>query len=309
MITGIDETGDFDPNSKLFNFFVGVHLDQNSNKLTIKRSQFNIWEGSIPEKYKIAGEVKGQNIPDEYLVTFFNEVLEIKPTVLYSAVRIVPFQNPPELLEKHKAYEVKQFEKVIAQATEAEHLNWADGYKKILAWYKNRNYQIQMKMKCLEHLLGISLNHILGWAQITYILDNNDITNLRDISFKIDKDFVRAENVKIIWNEIFRQFWQQFTHRDPLPIMAAWRDEDHPFLKLYEAEGGKTNMKNIFRNNTQFLDSKDSWEIRMADLVGTILHRYQNRGKCNEIGEKMMKHLGKKQKNYTHIILNDVPNF
>ena len=76
MITGIDETGDFDPNSKLFNFFVAVHLDQNANKLTIKASQFNIWEGSSPNKYKMDGEIKGQNIPDEYLVTFFDEVLE-----------------------------------------------------------------------------------------------------------------------------------------------------------------------------------------------------------------------------------------
>jgi hypothetical protein len=307
MITGIDETGDFDPKSTQFNFFVAVHIDQNGNKLEIKRSQFNLWESSIPEKFKIKGEIKGQNIPDEYLETFFNEILNVEPKILYSVIRIVPAENSSEIVEKHKKFEVASMERLIDEVKKANHTSWIEGYTKILHWYKNKNYQTIMKMKCLEHLLGISLNRVLGWGQLSYIFDKEDISNLSKIEFKVDKDFVKAENVKVMWNELFRQFWQEFTKKDPLPIMdSIWKEKDHPYLKVFKSANGKSNMKNIFRKKTQFLDSNDSWEIRMADIVGTILHRYQNRGRCEVIGKKLMSKLGGKMKNYEHLILNDV---
>lgn len=109
-----------------------------------------------------------------------------------------------------------------------------------------------------------------------------------------------------MWNEIFRQYWQIYTKSEPIPVMKAWNKENHPFFKIYKNESGQVNMKRIFRKNTHFLDSKDSWEIRMADIVGTILHRYSNRGRCNDIGDKLMKHIGGKRNNYTHLVLNAI---
>ena len=44
MITGIDETGDFDPNSDEYNFFVAIHIDQNQNRYTIKKSVLHCFE-------------------------------------------------------------------------------------------------------------------------------------------------------------------------------------------------------------------------------------------------------------------------
>lgn len=310
MITGIDETGDFDPNSKLYNYFVGVHIDQNSNKFTIKQSQFNIWESSLPLKYQINGEFKGQNLPDEYLDSFFKDVLNQKPSILYSVVSITPADNSKELLEKHKIYEIEQFEKVIEEAKAAGHKNWSDGYLDILKWYKNRNYQIIIKMKCLNHLLGISLNNVIGWGQLTYALssmDKGELTNLSNITFKIDKDFVKGENVKILWTEILRQFWQEYSKKEPIPsIEFLFKEEENPLRKLFGREFGVADMTSVFKKNTQFYDSKHNWEIRMADLVGTILHRYQNRGKLKETGELLIQYIGGKKNNYAHLILNDI---
>ncbi len=98
MITGIDETGNFDPNSKPFNYFVAVHIDQNHNKFLMKQSQFNIWESSVPNKFKTnTGEIKGQRIPEEFLESFYNSILDVKPSVSYSVVRIIPAENPIEI--------------------------------------------------------------------------------------------------------------------------------------------------------------------------------------------------------------------
>ncbi len=254
---------------------------------------------------RIKGEIKGQNIPDKFLESFFNEVLEVSPNINYSVISIIPSENSIDILNKHKAYEVKQMEDYILDARKGGHDSWVTGYEKILYWYKNKNYQTIIKLKCLEQLFGISLNNVLVKSQIKYLTDNNDDKNMRDISFKVDKDYIRAENVKKIWEELFRQFWQNYTKKFPTPVISEiWKDEDHPFFKIYSGHDGKSNIKEIIRERTYFLDSKDSWEVRMADLVGTILHRHRNRGRCNKIGEKMMSYLY--EKNYSHIKLNEV---
>ena len=158
MIIGIDEVGNFDPNSDQYNFFVAVLIDQNSNKYKIKESQFKLWESKIPKANSDEkGEVKGQKLTDQQLEDFYNEVLKPKPSVLYSIVRIKPNENTKELIEKHQEIEVKSIEETLKKHEENPKGNWVDWYKRILAWYKNRKHAHLLKMKCLEHLLGISL--------------------------------------------------------------------------------------------------------------------------------------------------------
>lgn len=308
MVTGIDETGDFDPNSGQFNYFVAVHLDQNKGRLAIKQSQFHKWESSIPDEYKTADkEIKGQKLPDKFLQSFSEEVLEIDPMPLYSVVRIRPNENPVEILEMHKELEIASIEKVIKDANEFGSHNWAEGYKQILYWYKNKNFQLLMKIKCLDQLLTMSLNRVIGYSQLKYLLDNEEMTNISRLEFKVDKDFVKAQNVKIIWGELFRQFWQQHSQKYPVPLINLWSPENHPVHKVFPYDdAGKINMTSVFRERTHFLDSKEHWEIRLADLVGTILHRYQNKGRCEVIAKKLLVNLSKKQNNYLHIALNEI---
>ncbi|MBA2423074.1 MAG: hypothetical protein H0V61_07600 [Chitinophagales bacterium] len=137
------------------------------------------------------------------------------------------------------------------------------------------------------------------------ILDN-DLTNIKNIQFKIDKDFVRAENVKYIWSELFRQAWQEFSRRQPVPVLDVWKRENHPINEISESIEGMIAIKKIFRQNSNFYDSQDHWEIRLADIVGTILHRYQNRGVCEHIAKKVLGNLGGEKNNYMHLILADV---
>ena len=117
MITGIDETGDFAPNSTEFNYFIAVHIDQNRNKYQIKKSQFNIWESSIPKEYRTEkGEVKGSKLLDKHIESFYSEVLKREPKTLYSAVRIKPSENPTEIVAQHLKYEIASIQRAIDTA-------------------------------------------------------------------------------------------------------------------------------------------------------------------------------------------------
>lgn len=304
MITGIDETGDFDPKSTLNNFFISVHIDQNVNKYKIKQSQFKVWESSIQNKHKAqSGEIKGKDLPDDLLSNFYNEVIEAKPTVLFSVVCIIPSENPVSTVEKRKSWDSKEMERVIREAKNRNSTSWVEGYTKILYWYNNRNYQTVLKMKCLEYLLGISLNRVLGWAQITYMLDKFDSTNIDNIQFKIDKDFIRADNVKQIWEELLRQFWLNYNKHYPLGIVPDFKQSSEYMMKKFGYENGKLDVTEVFRQNISFVNSEKNWEVRMADIIGTILHRYENKGRCIDIGTKLTKHLGGNQQNYLKLVL------
>ena len=306
MIVGIDETGDFDSNSDKFNYFIAVLIDQNSNRYSIKKGQFNVWESSIPNSNRDKkGEVKGRNLSDSQLEDFYNQVIQPCPIVLYSVVRFNAAQNPKKLLEKHKKIEIDRIEQALTHYQKEARGNWVDWYKRIIAWYKNRNYQHLIKIKCLEHLIGQTFNYGFAWSQIRYILDKDD-SNIKQFSFKIDKDFISAKNTKIMWTELLRQFWIDFNKRNKLPLINLIDIEKYPAIEHYKFNKGKSNLKKVFRDRTFFLASEEHFEIRMADIIGTILHKYQNRGKFRDIAEKILAHLGGKRENYIEFILNDI---
>ena len=219
MIVGIDETGDFDSNSDKFNYFVAVMIDQNDNRYKTKESQFRVWESSIPKANRDEkGEAKGQKLTDSQLEDFYNQVLKPNPIVLYSVVRFDASKNSKELLEEHKKIEINRLEQALVHYKEEARGNWADWYNKLIAWYKNRNYQHLIKIKCLQNLIGQTFNHGFAWSQIRYILDKDD-SNIKNFGFKIDKDFVNAENTQIMWTELLRQFWIDFSKRKKLPLI------------------------------------------------------------------------------------------
>lgn len=306
MIIGIDETGDFRIDSDKYNFFIAILIDQNLGNYEIKKQQFEFWENSISDSYRDSkGEVKGQKLEDTHLEDFYLKVLEPSPNILYSIVQFNTLDNPVELVFKHKEYEIKSLEKALKHYEEEAFGNWASGYNKILAWYKNRNYQQIVKIKCLDYLIGQTFNYGFLYSQVRFLIDKDD-KNIRNFSFKIDRDFINAENTKDIWNELLRQFWFNYNQSNKIPIIDIIEKEKNPAFKEYNFSEGESNLKKVFRDRTKFLHSEEHFEIRMADIVGTILHRAENKKRCVDIAKKIKKQLGGKKENYMELRLNEV---
>jgi hypothetical protein len=304
MVSGIDEIGDFNPQSNEYNYFVATHIDQNGNKYLIKKKQFEAWEEKISmDQRNLKGEVKGNSLFDQQLISFYKEVIELEPRIIFSITRIKPNENPPELIEYYKSHFVAELERVIQQLEKERKLIILKSYQNILYWYKNRNFQQLLKIICLENLIGVSINIVIAYAQLRFLLDNNDDANIKNIAFKIDKDFVKAQNAKILWGEMFRQFWENYNKKCPIPAVNAWQRTDNPIYKIYGFEG-KLNLLPILRNRTSFVDSEKNFEVQIADIFGTIIHRHQNHDRCNDIYQEIRKDLNNNNKrNFVHIKL------
>ena len=156
MIIGIDEVGNFDPNSDTYNYFVAVLIDQNKDKYKTKKEQYLAWENSIPKENKSKNEVKGQLLTNEQLSDFYYKVLANEPNVLYSIVRIKPSENSTKTINRLQELEVKSIGKALEHHKSYSKGNWAEWYEKTLYWYKNRKPAHILKMKSLEHIKTVA---------------------------------------------------------------------------------------------------------------------------------------------------------
>lgn len=307
MITGIDEVGDFSLASDALHYFVAVHLDQNQDRLAIKQSQFRLWEDNIPADQRKNGEVKGRNVKDDQLLALYEEVIASEPKLLVSSVGTIPSRNTQAAVAMHVGKEVAALTRVIEHHTEQGNAS-AKTYKAMLAWYQNLSGRPDMflKLKCLEHLMKISVPYVLGYAQLTCILDGGDEGNLQHTAFKIDKDYVRARNTMIFWREHLRQSLMHAHGPLAIPFLPFWTRHEAPLHRYYPRMGQEgVDLRELVQKRIEFVESHNHWEVRLADLFATILHRVRNRGRLQSLEADIEKRMNDKMGNTKHIIFAD----
>jgi hypothetical protein len=306
MIIGIDETGNFVNDSDLkFHFFTAVQLDQNNNGIELKKEQFQKWFNTIPaEKKNKNGEIKGSDLSAEELFKFADTVIAADPVVRIIQVRIIPKENSPELISTFQEIEVKRLENLIKLYEANNKPQLAKDYKKLVIWYKNRKYAHYLKIIVLNNTICHAVEKSIG-ASILLGLHSKD-ENLLNIKIKIDKDFINADEPKIFWSDFLKSTFHRFTEKYPIPTLDDWEKTGHPFLTAYATPDGSVNFSGIMSDNTQFYHSHDHFEIQMADIAGTIIHRFQNKGTCKTSYDKLVERFPDKK--HTIIQLNLNPN-
>jgi hypothetical protein len=308
MIIGIDEVGNFVYNSDIkFHFFTAVKIDQNNNGYEIKKAQFQKWFESIPiHKKNKNGEIKGTDLTEEELYNFADTVIAADPPVRIVQVKIIPSNNPPELIEEFQRIEVKRLENLIKIYKEKNRNILAKQYTKLAAWYKNRSYAQYLKIIILNHTICEALRSAIGTSILLGLLHKDD--NLLNIKFKIDRDFINGDEPKIFWRDFLRSAFRDYSKKYPIPMLDQWEKTGHSFLTKYGRPDGQIDFKEILRGNTDFHHSHEHFEIQMADIAGTIYHRFQNRSTCKEAYDKLVEPFSGKKHTMVQIDLNRNPN-
>jgi len=274
MIIGIDETGNFDATLNLRHLFIAAFIESENGKLAVKRDQFTKWENNLSTNFKTAdGEVKGSLLKGEQLLQFLQQVVFQIPIVRTSIVSVMPAKTTSALIDKHYQMELKQVEysNLIykTRGSKKYNLNFLENY---VHWLRKRSLRDYLKMHCLKHLLKDSFNNAIIHAAL-----QDRVEELLDISFKVDRDFLTEEN--IFWEHYSKTSIENYTKDSPFIVIDTW-DENHPFTQKYIFQHkGKScvNIRTAYKN-LKFLDSKDHFEIRIADIMGIIYNRFYNRG-------------------------------
>jgi len=285
MIIAIDETGDFAPDSRLYSFFVAVFIDQANGNLDVKREQFKSWLATIPpEKLSPKGEVKGSDLSEDELLAFVEQVYQGRPFLSHYVVCFRPVDNPFELMVKFKEIEVAKLVDNIRLTTEDGKTGLAKQYEQMSYWYRNAkkmHYQHYFKIVLLNKLVNKAITEAVGKSIVAEVLEGDeDAYNLTYLRIKIDQDFIRGEEPVGFWKELLRNEFIRQNDTAGIPALDTWKD-DHPFLAKYgNGNSGELDFKDLFQQNCEFLESHDSFEIQIADIVAIIYNRYFNRKKC-----------------------------
>jgi hypothetical protein len=285
MLIAIDESGDFAPGSRQLSFFVAVLLQQQDGGLNTKQEQFQAWLARMPkERSNKHGEIKGSELTDAQLLDFAQNVISPYPPVKIEYVRFCPAENPEEVMQAHKAKEVASVYRIAEQTAADGNASKAREYTNMAIWYKNAsrmNYLNYMKMVLLRRLILKVFYSAIGLSILIELLHRDpQSVNLLNITFKIDRDFVRGPDPETFWKELLRSSFR--ASRDGIPVLDEWND-DHPFLKKYPLiEEEFLDFSDVFKNHCAFYDSHVSFEVQIADITALIINRYFNRGAARE---------------------------
>ena len=310
MIIAIDETGDFNPDSELMSFFVAVLLDQKDNGVEIKRKQYREWLETIPkEKFNEKGEIKGSDLNDDELLLFVENVYNPDPVIRQEVVCFFPKENPESLMKTFKALEFENLMKIAELAKQDGKLEMAKQYERMAIWHKNAkkmHYPHFFKLILLRSLINKAFNTSVGVSILLEMLGDKESTNLLNICFKIDQDFIRADDPTIYWKELLRNSFISHTLKNPVTLLDSWKN-GHPFVEKYKGTiEGTLNFKELFKYHCDFLESHEHFEIQIADIIGIIINRFHNRNKAVNAYNELYKVIKKQE--LTKLILNETPN-
>ena len=278
MIVAIDECGSFAPESSDLGFFVAVHLRQRKTLLDLKRRQFLRWEQSLPSSLKNAkGEIKSPHVADDDLLRFAREVVRAHPVVRISPYSMRGIDNPLSVVEKHRAVTQIGVSYGVALYQGQGKLRLGLTVKDLGNWYKNLSYDQYMKTRMLGGCVYRALVNSIGHS-ISGGYDKDELPRLR---YKIDRDFIKEPRHLVFWKILLRnQIWQA-SKVEPLPMLNEWDHSDHPFTQTVDGET-HARITEIFEDRCEFLHSHEHFEIRIADAVASIMHRFWNKRQCSQ---------------------------
>lgn len=234
------------------------------------------WEKGVPPEFKTAGgEVKGHLVPEEALHQFIDEVmLASDPPLRYECAGVDLTPETFAAIEGQQAHTAEQMRAGIemyrSQGPDFQKI--ANRYGNMLGWWEKLTLEQVLHITMLTHVIPTTLNFAIGWSAANEFDDE-----LGDLRFKLDEGFIStSDEKKLFWKDMLRShLWQATKMGGGLITIKEW-DDDHPFLKTFiddDLGDGRVVLSPEFRNRIDFHKSHETFEVRLADVIGSIVRR------------------------------------
>lgn len=225
-----------------------------------------------------SGEIKSNRLSDEQLLSFAKAIFIPQPAPLVTALGFLPAATPPEVIDKHKEALLKGVDYGVDLYESQGKKKLAIQYREFGNWLRKSSYELFPKILLLGECLAKSLENAFGHSIVgKYELE------LLQLTYLIDRDFVRDQASFRFWRELLRNQLAQITKRRPIPILETWSPAKHPVASKYIT--GDRISESLFIDNLNFVKSEESAEVRMADAAATIVSRALNERRCKSAYE------------------------
>jgi hypothetical protein len=85
-------------------------------------------------------------------------------------------------------------------------------------------------------------------------------------------------------------------------------ENNHPFIEAYLLPNGKINMGELFMHNCTFESSHTNFELQIADILGTVFHRFYNKNECQQAVDLINQSYGMNGQLQIHFVANPNPD-
>lgn len=169
---------------------------------------------------------------------------------------------------------VEDYQEWAATAREAGNLGMARSSEEHGNWVRRRTDVQLLKLV----MLGTVITRLLEWAMPQAILNSFD-RELEHLEVMVDCGYVKHDDL-FRWRELLRNAIINESLEKPLNTLDTWSD-DHPFLTKFIAKGGSgpTLLTPAFRETIDFYDSIATPEVRIADVIASVVYRAEIRRK------------------------------
>lgn len=272
MIIAIDESGDFRMNTRAL--FLGVLIRPSERDEIVEA--YRDWERRVRRDLGLVNELKGHSVTDRWARVLFRDVLAPagRHPVRYFAFGVDVDQANLAGMDAQRQFSLEDYGR---WATELESLGRPDRARWVnqhAHWFKARSGVHILKLL----MLGLVITQLIEHALPVAILGGFD-EELEHMRVFVDRGYVKKDDLDR-WREVLRNVMIVETLDRPLPVLDSWTDE-HPFLRKFiePREGdGPVALTPAFREAIDFHDSTRTPEVRIADVIGSLVYRATIKG-------------------------------
>jgi hypothetical protein len=265
----VDESGSFSWSKPGTSLMAALVIpDAAMDSLT---SRFFVWKSSIVGESR--REVKGSELTSAQLESFVRQVLPSSERVPFLTVVGADTATTQEShVATAKDQLSQQYAHIARQLLERDPPNrsLAQGYTELSGWTRNRSAVNFLWIATAERTIVEAIQ-----LMICAFLDQEFDQEFESIEISIDRSFIKEPGPIRFWQEYHRvSHLTRGKKGEGFLVPKDWRLRNHPYSRKYRVEPGVTNLSDLLRDHMNFVDSKQSVGIQVADICAQICRRF-----------------------------------
>ena len=234
-------------------------------------SRFLLWKSAIVGES--GREIKGSGLTSGQLESFVQQVLPSSEHVpLLTVVGADTATNQESHVAMAKDQLSQQYAHIARQLLERIPPNkpLAQAYTELSGWTRNRSAVNFLWIATAEKTIVEVIQ-----LMICAFMDQEFDQEFEDIEISIDRSFIKEPGPIRFWQEYHRvSHLTRAKKGEGLLVPKDWKLRNHPYDRKYRVETGVTNLSDLLRNHMNFVDSKQSIGVQVADICAQICRRF-----------------------------------
>jgi hypothetical protein len=234
-------------------------------------SRFLAWKSSIVGKS--AREVKGSELDSNQLKSFVQQVLprsERVPLLTVVGADTSVTQECHVTAAKDQLAAQYAYTARMLLERDPPNKSLAQGYTEVSGWTRKRSAVNFLWIVTAERTIAEAVQ-----LMICAFLEQEYDQEFENIEIAIDRSFIKEPGPINFWQEYHRlAHLNRAKKRQAILIPRDWRLRNHPYHRKYRHEPGVSNLGDLLRNHMNFVDSKQSVGVQVADICAQVCRRF-----------------------------------